>query len=46
MAADDRISGRIQEGITETFAVKDIRGFCEFILFYSSINIPLGLLSF
>jgi hypothetical protein len=46
MAADDRISGRIQEGITESFAVKDIRGFCEFILFYSSINIPLGQLSF
>jgi hypothetical protein len=38
MAADERISQRIQEGITESFAVKDVRGYCEFILFYSSIS--------
>lgn len=34
MAADERISERIQEGITESFAVKDVRGYCEFTLFY------------
>uniref|UniRef100_A0A0E0FXU0 Calmodulin-binding protein-like n=1 Tax=Oryza nivara TaxID=4536 RepID=A0A0E0FXU0_ORYNI len=27
MAADERISQRIQEGITESFAVKDVRGY-------------------
>ncbi|KAB8116062.1 hypothetical protein EE612_057012, partial [Oryza sativa] len=27
MAADERISERIQEGITESFAVKDVRGY-------------------
>jgi hypothetical protein len=31
MADDERISERIQEGITESFAVMDIRGFCEFV---------------
>lgn len=30
MAADERISVRIQEGVTESFAVKDVRGYCEF----------------
>ncbi len=32
MAADERISERIQEGITESFAVKDVRGYSEFTL--------------
>jgi hypothetical protein len=31
MADDERISEIIQEGITESFAVKDIQGFCEFV---------------
>jgi hypothetical protein len=38
MAADERISERIQEGITESFAVKDVRGYCEFTLFYYIFN--------
>lgn len=33
MAADARISQRIQEGITDSFAVKDIRGYCKLLLF-------------
>lgn len=30
MAADDNISEKIQEGISEPFVVKDGRGFCKF----------------
>lgn len=33
MAEDTRIPQRIQEGITESFAVKDIRGYCKLYLF-------------
>ncbi|WVZ88678.1 hypothetical protein U9M48_035170 [Paspalum notatum var. saurae] len=33
MAADERISQRIQEGISDSFAVKDVRGYCKLLLF-------------
>lgn len=33
IADDIRISQRVQEGITESFAVKDIRGYCKLLLF-------------